>query len=708
MQKRQLFQLALSSFLVLFLELLIIRLLSTEIRIFAYLSNLVLLAIFVGSSVGMLIKRKFPISLSAILVFSFCAILSMQYIVRFPNLEFRLFSGITELLAPLSESYIWLQIDTFSKTGIAIGIVLTFLLTALVGMIFVPIGQKLGELFGTKGHPMLIYSINIASSIAGMWVFQLLSLANISPYFGLFLASILLLLLIEKSNDRIITIASIIGITILLLPHNPYQPYERPATFWTPYQKLTLSVIQRDKLYQPEGWYLEVNNVGYMGLLDLSQKSLDLRMPEIMKHTKNLSDTLLSNQYTLPYAISPKHDTALIIGGGGGNDAAGALRSNVKDVDVVEIDPMIITIGKKYHPEKPYNNRRVKTYVNDGRSFLETTSKKYDVIVMSLADSHTTSSSLTNLQLDNYLYTSQAFSSVKSHLNDNGLFFLTFEVNRPWIGERFTKTLKGTFGNTPAIVNVRSDGIFGWGGIMFIAGKNESTIKTVTAENKTIAEYLARHKMEYKDSSVNTLTDNWPYVYLDKPRLPFLHLIVSLSALTVLLLLTSRILPRKSINWPFFFLGAGFLLFEFQNISRSSLIFGNTWQTNLFIITGVLVFILVANLSVYKKLIPLKLAFVLLYATFLLQIIVPISYFNTLSGAAKIPVALLFLTLPHFFSGIIFATLFTRQKDKARAIGSNLLGSAIGGIFAIVSYLLGIHSLLYFTILFYSLYFIFK
>ena len=47
------YQLTLVSFVILFLELLIIRLIGTEIRIFAYLSNLILLAIFVGSDAAL-------------------------------------------------------------------------------------------------------------------------------------------------------------------------------------------------------------------------------------------------------------------------------------------------------------------------------------------------------------------------------------------------------------------------------------------------------------------------------------------------------------------------------------------------------------------------------------------------------------------------------------------------------------------------------
>ena len=103
------------SFLILFLELLIIRLLGTEIRIFAYLGNLVLLAIFVGSGLGMYFKKPLPLSTSAVLFFLTAILTTTKYILRTPRFDVKLFSGISELLSPLSESYIWQTLNTFSK-----------------------------------------------------------------------------------------------------------------------------------------------------------------------------------------------------------------------------------------------------------------------------------------------------------------------------------------------------------------------------------------------------------------------------------------------------------------------------------------------------------------------------------------------------------------------------------------------------------------
>ena len=86
------------SFLILFLELLLIRFIGTEIRIFAYLSNLLLLGIFIGSGLGMFLKRSFSLVISSVLL-----LLLVLIIVS------GVFINITDLLTPLSESFIWFQ-----------------------------------------------------------------------------------------------------------------------------------------------------------------------------------------------------------------------------------------------------------------------------------------------------------------------------------------------------------------------------------------------------------------------------------------------------------------------------------------------------------------------------------------------------------------------------------------------------------------------
>ena len=77
-------------------------------------------------------------------------------------------------------------------------------------------------------------------------------------------------------------------------------------------------------------------------------------------------------QYALPYQRSglqaPKD--VLIVGAGSGTDVAIALQNGARHVDAVEIDPRLLQLGRERHPDRPYQDPRVTTHVDDGRAFL--------------------------------------------------------------------------------------------------------------------------------------------------------------------------------------------------------------------------------------------------------------------------------------------------------------------------------------------------
>lgn len=715
-------QLIFVSFLILFLELLIIRLIGTEIRIFAYLSNLVLLATFIGLGFGMIIKRQMPVTISAIALFLTVVATSTNYIVRWPNLDFRFFSGVTELLAPLSESYIWLTANTYSKTGIIIGLFLLLILFINLILIFMPLGQIMGNLLGKHKKPILAYSVNIAASLVGMWAFQTFSLFRFTPYFGVVLSIVALYFLAKDKVEKYLILAIAIATLVFIVPKS--QPEKFRATYWSPYQKLTLSVSERDpseKNPQPEGWYLEVNNVGYMALLNISRDYTNKAKEELASLYNNNSpiDINFSDNYSLPFRFKPLPKDVLIIGAGAGNDAAAAIREGERlfelnpgmtqeqylqkapIIDAVEIDPTIIEIGGKYHHEKPYREPNINVIVDDGRAFMERSNKKYDIVIMSLADSHTLSSSLSNLRLDHYLYTEESLAQIKDLLKDDGILFLTFEVTRPWIGDRLNRGLVDVFNQEPKIFEVRSGGVFGWGGYSFVVSKNPQTLKDILENNNGLDQFVTNNQRTF-NTDVKPLTDDWPYLYLDKPRLPLIHMLVALFFGSALLIVRKRILGTNKLNWAMFFWGAGFLLFEFQNVSKASLLFGVTWQTNLFMISAILVLLLFANWTVQKKLINSKVAFLLLIASLVLQIFLPLEILNNLGLWQKIIFASLVLNLPLYFGGMIFTDMFAKSEDKANAFGSNFLGAVFGGFAEMLSFLFGIHGLLYVVILLYS------
>src|SRR5208282_4760740 len=66
------------------------------------------------------------------------------------------------------------------------------------------------------------------------------------------------------------------------------------------------------------------------------------------------------------------------------------------------------------------------------------------------------------------------------------------------------------------------------------------------------------------------------------------------------LLLRATGTAGRSLEWHFFFLGAGFLLLETQIISKMALVFGTTWVVNSVVIAALLLLIVGANVLVER------------------------------------------------------------------------------------------------------------
>src|SRR4029077_14616662 len=123
----------------------------------------------------------------------------------------------------------------------------------------------------------------------------------------------------------------------------------------------------------------------------------------------------------------------LVVGAGSGTDTAIALSRGSQHVDAVEIDPAIQQIGRDMHPNHPYQDPRVTAYENDGRAFLRGTDKRYDLIIFALPDSLTLASSTANIRLESFLFTDQAFQSVRDHLSPDGVFVVYNYYRDNWL-----------------------------------------------------------------------------------------------------------------------------------------------------------------------------------------------------------------------------------------------------------------------------------
>ena len=200
-------------------------------------------------------------------------------------------------------------------------------------------------------------------------------------------------------------------------------------------------------------------------------------------------------------------------------------------------------------------------------------------------------------------------------------------------------------------------------------------------------------------------TDDWPFFYQHAPGLPSSVILISLVLVAVCWSVMKRTaVPVSEIAWPFFFLGAGFMLMESQIVSRMALLFGTTWVVNSITISGLLLLIVVANMLERAGLsIPTPAAYGGLFVAILVAYMVPVSSLLIESRAERIAAAVAVLCSPVFFASILFIRAFAAAGFRGAALGSNLLGALVGGLLESLSMWVGLRSLLFIALLMYVL-----
>jgi len=370
-------RLVLASFLMLFVELVLIRGTAAAVVYLSFFTNLVLLASFLGIGLGFLRARggRDHLAWTPALLVGLLTFLLLFPVRIGPAVEGvpRLF-GIGRMPA-LPE---WISLPVVFLAAV---------------VIMAAIAERVGRLFSVLA-PLEAYRLDVLGSIAGIVVFSALSFAGAGPLVWALVAVAVLLVLLRAEMTRMVaaslvalaTLGALIGLV--------------PRSIWSPYQRVTYARPAADGRIA-----IRVNNRPHQTMAPL--------------------DVLLADQpfYRYPYTHLPSAPrSVLIVGAGSGNDVALALSRGAMRVDAVEIDPVLQGLGSSMHPDRPYRDPRVNVYVDDGRAFLERTTATYDLILFALPDSLTLVSGQGGLRLESYLFTTEAIQAVRERLNSGGVF----------------------------------------------------------------------------------------------------------------------------------------------------------------------------------------------------------------------------------------------------------------------------------------------
>jgi spermidine synthase len=562
------------------------------------------------------------------------------------------------------------------------------MLSFIVGTItFIPLGQLLAERLNTFqkiSSNLWGYSWNLLGSLLGVIVFSFISFLGLFPFvwFSVFLAAGLWFFLPRKYL-RIICLCSVVVILVLVTQAehaNYYGPYYAISTEQDP-DKRELTVMTNGSLHQHALPLQNSDNIT-SGTGNEIQMGYHFPYQQLKKIPKNV----------------------LVLGAGTGNDVAVLLDEGAEHIDAVEIDPVIVSLGKK-HPNQPYDSEKVRIINADARNYLNETREIYDLIVFGTLDSMTKLSALSNVRLDNFVYTRECIEAAYSHLAPDGGMVLYFMAATRYIDDRLFAMLAATFKELP-VVRTQYSYLFNR---IYMAGSAFTHIRPYTHQQRVAY-------FEHKLPTIELPSDDWPYLYLQSRTISrfYLSLIaVFIGVAVAFTFLASRDLRRslatiQTIDMEMFFFGLAFLLIETKYVITMNLIWGATWLTSAIVFGAVLVVLLLSTIVMQLK--PLKwwIASIGLLVSLVVTYRVPTHYLLINNFLFKLGLSVCFIGTPIFFASACFALRFKSRKAVDVALGWNLLGAVTGGLLEFLSMVIGLKSLTLLAIIAYLLTFLIR
>src|SRR5262245_15504664 len=668
-----------SSFLVLFLEIALIRWMPAYIRLLAYFSNFILLATFLGGGLGCLLANR-----------------RRSLIAWFPVVQLIVIVAVDrlrlEVAIPASSTNIYFTSGTAAPVVSVESTLLLPLLFVIVALLFLTIAQRMGRALAER-PPLQAYTINLLGSITGVATFALLSWLESPPvvWFGVAFAAALPFLVRLKpdttygmeTDSRSYVVSgfsrTLPVVNVLLLLASLFIVYRMEGgSLWSPYYRITLFQDGADTV-------VEVNNIFHQSMAPVEKKEYF---------------------YQWPYTVfGDRFDDVLILGAGTGTDVAAALRPAAKHVDAVEIDPVILQLGAAHHPDHPYSDPRVRAINDDARHFLATTDRNYDLIVFGLIDSLTVQSSFASVRLESYMFTEESFRAVRDHLKPRGLMALYNYFREKWLVDRLANTVSDVFGHEP-LAHVHQERAYL---AVMLAGPRLVELTAAPPLPRLVLAYGQSQDPNpaqrlQRDPTVIPATDNWPFLYMRAPELPRHYLaalavvlMISLAAVSFVVrgswFVGANVEPRTAAH--FFFLVAGFMLLETKSIVQFALLWGSTWSSASLAIVSVLVMALFSVFVVSRVDIRRRWPIVAtLVALLALNYLLPIGRVAFASRAADSLFYGALVFSPVFCAGLLFSSSYKRSSATAVDFGANLLGAMFGGVCEYLSLLTGYRFLL--------------
>ena len=187
------------------------------------------------------------------------------------------------------------------------------------------------------------------------------------------------------------------------------------------------------------GYRLVASRNSVYGNLAIVQTAGTFSLFENGQVSFNVPDAAAAEE-AVHYALleHPMPRSLLLIGGGLNGSLAQALQyGSLERIDYVELDPAVFALARRFFPEEWAllgANPRVHAYNTDGRLFLKSAARNYDVIIVNLPEPRTA-------QLNRF-YTREFFREAAAHLAPGGVFSFQLRAAEDYISPDLAQFLR--------------------------------------------------------------------------------------------------------------------------------------------------------------------------------------------------------------------------------------------------------------------------
>lgn len=300
----------------------------------------------------------------------------------------------------------------------------------MLGFTFTLISRLAAE--KTKSAPAATGNIylleGLGASIGGL-VYSFFLIKVLSPFQNVFIVSGLNLIISFLFNANIFQLLYLIGLSLTFIFNWPSE----------------LDILTRKLQFRPFEVIESTDSIYGNITVTKTGKEFSFYENGLLLFT---SGDLLTSEESVHYAMleHPSPEKILLIGGGMSGSLKEILKHQVKNVDYIELDPLIIELAEKYLG--PIKDKRVNVINVDGRLFVKekSASSAYDVVILNLPDPYTA--------MLNRFYSIEFFREVRKILAPGGVFSFALTSSENYINPEqayylasIYNTLKQEFGD---------------------------------------------------------------------------------------------------------------------------------------------------------------------------------------------------------------------------------------------------------------------